>query len=121
MPYNDLPYIKEHITKWNELFNNNYPHRQFSALAIDTNGKTCCIVRYIKPIEPPQISSEEFTITADQCARYVSLIPFTECNHFYQNIWLKTNVQKINIKLYKIIYRIIVVAAINKFNDWFSC
>ncbi|XP_063925902.1 coiled-coil and C2 domain-containing protein 2A isoform X2 [Zophobas morio] len=90
LPCADLPYIKEHCLLWNEDFNTRYPHRKFSVFAIDTNATTTCIVRYIKPLEPPQINVEGFDVTPEQCARFVSLIPFTDCNEFYKNIWLPT-------------------------------
>lgn len=92
LPSADLPCIMEHIMKWNNIYNSNFPSRKFSAMAINTNCKTLCIIRYIKPIEPPQLNLEEFDVTAEQCMRYVSLIPFTNCNNFYSNIWLTTDV-----------------------------
>ncbi|XP_023311108.1 coiled-coil and C2 domain-containing protein 2A [Anoplophora glabripennis] len=91
MPCNDLPYIQQHVVKWNLSYNDGFPARKFSALAVDTNAKTTCITRYLKPLEPPQINLEEFDVTAEQCLRYVSLIPFTECSYFYHNVWLTTN------------------------------
>lgn len=97
LPCGDIPYIKEHIMQWNQRYNDSFPNRKFSALAIDTNAKTTCITRYLKPLEPPQINLEEFDVTAEQCLRYVSLIPFTECNYFYHNIWLTTNVSQKNL------------------------
>uniref|UniRef100_A0A6P7GYL8 Coiled-coil and C2 domain-containing protein 2A-like n=1 Tax=Diabrotica virgifera virgifera TaxID=50390 RepID=A0A6P7GYL8_DIAVI len=84
----EVPYIQEHVLKWNKIFNNSYAHRKFNALVLDTNGKTTCITRYIKALEPPQINHKEFDVTVEQCLRYISLIPFTERNHFYSNIWL---------------------------------
>ncbi|XP_056639717.1 coiled-coil and C2 domain-containing protein 2A [Diorhabda sublineata] len=88
LPSGDIPFIQEHILTWNRNYNTNYPHRKFNALVLDTNGKTTCVTRFIKPLEPPPINTEEFDVTAEQCIRYISLIPFTECSHFYNNIWL---------------------------------
>ncbi|KAF5273701.1 hypothetical protein FQA39_LY07391 [Lamprigera yunnana] len=84
----ELPYIRQHILNWNEVFNNNYPQRKFSALVIDINGKTVCVSRYIKALEPPQLNKDKFVVTTEQCTQYISMIPFTDCNKFYQNVWL---------------------------------
>ncbi|KAK5642284.1 hypothetical protein RI129_008451 [Pyrocoelia pectoralis] len=86
----ELPYLKQYILEWNEKFNNNYPHRKFSVLAVDINGKTSCVTRYIRALEPPQLNVDRFNVTAEQCAQYVALIPFTDSNKFYQNVWLST-------------------------------
>ncbi|XP_072382950.1 coiled-coil and C2 domain-containing protein 2A isoform X2 [Diabrotica undecimpunctata] len=94
----EVPYIQEHVLKWNKIFNNSYTHRKFNALVLDANGKTTCITRYIKALEPPQINNREFDVTVEQCLRYISLIPFTEKNHFYSNIWLAAD-QLINFML----------------------
>ncbi|KAK9876719.1 hypothetical protein WA026_014958 [Henosepilachna vigintioctopunctata] len=88
---NDLPYICDYIIKWNEDYNHSFPSRKFSALAINSSGKTACLVRYIKALEPPQLNNEGFDVEPEQCAKFVSLIPFTNCNHFYQNVWLSTD------------------------------
>ncbi|CAG9860595.1 unnamed protein product [Phyllotreta striolata] len=90
-PCGDVPYIHEYVLKWNKNFNSSYPHRKFNALVLDSNGKTTCATRFLKPSEPPQINNEEFDVSIEQCCRYVSLIPFTSCNHFYNNIWLSTD------------------------------
>ncbi|XP_031347208.1 coiled-coil and C2 domain-containing protein 2A isoform X1 [Photinus pyralis] len=86
----ELPYLNQYIWEWNEKFNLDYPHRKFSALAIDVNGKTSCVTRYIRALEPPQLNTNRFNVTAEQCAQYVALIPFTDSNKFYQNVWLTT-------------------------------
>ncbi|KAL3285284.1 hypothetical protein HHI36_019394 [Cryptolaemus montrouzieri] len=91
LPCSDLPYIKDYIVKWNNSYNHSFPARKFSALAINSNGKTTCLVRYIVPLEPPQLNNEGFDVEPEQCAKFVSLVPFTNCNHFYQNIWLSTD------------------------------
>ncbi|VEN53011.1 unnamed protein product [Callosobruchus maculatus] len=90
LPCGDLPYIKEHIMKWTNNYNYSFPSRSFSALVIDMQCKTLCATRYIQVVEPPQINQEEFDLTPEQCLRFVSLVPFTEYNHFYSNIWLST-------------------------------
>lgn len=59
---------------------------------MDINGKTTCVTRYIRPLEPPQLNLDRFDVSAEQCARYVSMIPFTDSNKFYQNVWLSTEV-----------------------------
>ncbi|XP_045464797.1 coiled-coil and C2 domain-containing protein 2A isoform X2 [Harmonia axyridis] len=91
LPSSDLPYIKDYIINWNESYNHSFPSRKFSALAINSSGKTTCLVRYIKALEPPQLNNEGFDVEPTQCAKFVSLIPFTNCNHFYQNVWLSTD------------------------------
>lgn len=73
----------------------NFPSRKFSALVLDVKGKTICATRFIKPLEPPQVNRDGFDVTPHQCARFVSSIPFTETNSFYDNIWLTTEVFKI--------------------------
>lgn len=78
------------------MYNNSYARRAFFALAIDINGKTTCVTRFIRPIEPPKINSDGFDVTPDQCARYISMIPFTESNVFYRNVWLTTEVTLAN-------------------------
>lgn len=92
LPSNDIAYIKDRIIKWNDVFNATFPSKKFNALAVDTNGKTNCITRFIRHLEPPQLNNDEFDVTPEQCLRYVSLIPFTHCNHFYQNVWLTSDV-----------------------------
>lgn len=92
LPSADIPYIEDHVIKWSNSYNCVFPHRKFSALAIDTNCRTVCVLRYLKPLEPPQLNLEEFDVTPEQCMRYLSLIPFTSYNHFYSNIWLTTDV-----------------------------
>lgn len=91
-PCNEPFYIKNHILHWNDSYNTNYPSRKFSALVIDMNAKSNCITRYIRPLEPPQLNTEGFDVTAEQCARYVSMIPFTEYNKFYENVCMTSNV-----------------------------
>ncbi|XP_044269143.1 coiled-coil and C2 domain-containing protein 2A [Tribolium madens] len=91
LPCADVPYIEDYILKWNADYNFSFPNRKFSVLAIDANATTSCIIRYIKPLEPPQINVEGFDVTPEQCARFVSLIPFTDCNQFYKNIWLSVD------------------------------
>ncbi|KAF5294949.1 hypothetical protein FQR65_LT10662 [Abscondita terminalis] len=86
----ELPYLKRYVLSWNEKYNSEYPHRKFSALAIDLNGKTTCVTRYIKPLEPPRLNNDRFVVTPDQCAQYIAMIPFTDTNKFYQNVWLTT-------------------------------
>lgn len=86
------PYLRHHILNWNRNFNANYPSRRFSALVLDANGKTVCATRFITPLEPPQINRDGFDATPHQCARFVSAIPFTETNNFYDNVWLTTEV-----------------------------
>ncbi|XP_048518137.1 coiled-coil and C2 domain-containing protein 2A [Dendroctonus ponderosae] len=95
LPSNDIPYIKEHVLRWNESFNAAFPSKKVCALAIDVNGRTNCITRFLRPLEPPHLNNEEFDVTPEQCLRYISLIPFTECNAFFQNIWL-TSEQLLN-------------------------
>ncbi|CAH1965561.1 unnamed protein product [Acanthoscelides obtectus] len=90
LPCGDLPYIKEHILKWSNSYNYSFRSRSFSAMVIDIQCKTLCATRYIGVVEPPQINQEEFDLTPEQCLRYVSLVPFTEYNHFFNNIWLST-------------------------------
>lgn len=105
--------------EWNEEFNVKYPDRKFSALAISLDGKSTCVTRYLKPLEPPQLSVDRFSVTADQCATYVSMIPFTDTNHFYQNVWLTTEVTVIkNLKL--ITDNIKIVLATIKIIVWVS-
>ncbi|CAH1125789.1 unnamed protein product [Ceutorhynchus assimilis] len=99
---NDVAYIKDHVLKWMDVFNSNFPSRKISAVAIDTNGRMNCITRFLRPLEPPQLNNEEFDMTAEQCLRYVSLIPFTEGNHFYQHIWL-TSHQFLNLMIGSIV------------------
>ncbi|EFA01199.2 coiled-coil and C2 domain-containing protein 2A [Tribolium castaneum] len=91
LPCADVPYIQDYVMKWNTDYNTTFPNRKFSVLAIDANATTSCIIRYIKPLEPPQINVEGFDVTPEQCARFVSLIPFTDCNQFYKNIWLSVD------------------------------
>ncbi|XP_044766711.1 coiled-coil and C2 domain-containing protein 2A [Coccinella septempunctata] len=91
LPSSDLPYITDFIIKWNESYNHSFPSRKFSAMALNSSGKTTCLVRYIKALEPPQLNNEGFDVEPEQCAKFVSLIPFTNCNHFYQNVWLSTD------------------------------
>lgn len=91
-PSNEPPYMKNHILRWNSDYNANNPARKFSVLVIDTNEKSCCITRYIRPLEPPQLNPEGFDVTAEQCARYVATIPFTEWNKFYDNVCLTSDV-----------------------------
>lgn len=75
-------------------YNEAFSSRKFSALVIDTKGRTSCITRFVRPLEPPQLNSEGFDISPEQCARYVSMIPFTEYNKFYENVCLTTEVTK---------------------------
>lgn len=91
-PSNESPYMKNYITRWNSSYNIRYPSRKFSALFIDTNGRSSCITRYIRPLEPPHLNPEGYDVTPEQCARYISMIPFTESNKFYENVCLTTNV-----------------------------
>ncbi|KAK4876668.1 hypothetical protein RN001_009174 [Aquatica leii] len=86
----ELPYLKQYILSWNENYNNEYPNRKFSAMAIDLNGKTTCVTRYIKALEPPHLNKDRFVVTPEQCAQYVAMIPFTDSNKFYQNVWMST-------------------------------
>lgn len=90
------PFIKDHIIEWNKRFNLDHPRRKFSALAIDSNGKTICLTRFIKTLEPPKLNADEFDVNLEQCARFVSLIPFRKVNKFYENIWLTAEVSYIN-------------------------
>lgn len=87
--------MKDHILNWNEAFNKSFPSLRFHAMVIDTHGKTSCITRYIRPLEPPQLHTDGFDVTAEQCVRYVSLIPFTDSNKFYQNVALTTDVSNL--------------------------
>lgn len=91
-PCSEPLYMKNYILQWNNSYNSSYSSRKFSALVIDTSGKSCCVTRYIRPLEPPQLNPEGFDVTAEQCARYVSMIPFTECNKFYENVCLTSDV-----------------------------
>lgn len=91
-PCNEPPYLKGHILRWNSWYNASYPSKKFSALVLDLNGRSSCITRYIRPLEPPQLNPEGFDVTPEQCARYVTMIPFTECNKFYENVCLTTDV-----------------------------
>ncbi|XP_030766404.1 coiled-coil and C2 domain-containing protein 2A isoform X2 [Sitophilus oryzae] len=91
LPCNEVPFIKNHILRWNNAFNNNFPLNKFNALSIGINKRTHCITRYIKPLEPPQTDMEIFEITTEQCLNYVSLIPCMEVNKFYQNVWQTTD------------------------------
>ncbi|XP_017782546.1 PREDICTED: coiled-coil and C2 domain-containing protein 2A [Nicrophorus vespilloides] len=87
---NEPSYIRQHVLDWNTKYNETHLDRKFSALVFDSNGKATCITRFIKPLEPPQIIEDDFDITLDQCARYISLIPVTNANKFYQHMWLTT-------------------------------
>ncbi|KAG5899846.1 hypothetical protein JTB14_012317 [Gonioctena quinquepunctata] len=98
LPCGEVPYIREHILKWSASFNGAYPDKRFRALALDSNGRTACVTRFIRALEPPQINAEGFDVSAEQCLRYVSLIPFTDCNNFYDCVWLSTD-QLINLML----------------------
>lgn len=99
-PCSESPYIKNYILRWNSAYNTNNPSKKFSALVIDSNGRSCCIIRYITPLEPPQLNPEGFDVTGEQCARYVSMIPFTECNKFYENVCLTGTVSYDNLFMY---------------------
>nr|XP_022912420.1 coiled-coil and C2 domain-containing protein 2A [Onthophagus taurus] len=82
-------YLHKHIFNWNKIYNASYPHRQFSSMVIDYYGKTICLTRFIKPLEPPQTNVlGHFETTPEQCARFVQLIPFIECNKLYNNVCL---------------------------------
>lgn len=91
-PSSEPHYMRNHILRWNVAYNAGNPSRKFSALVIDTSGKSCCLTRYIRPLEPPQLNPEGFDVTAEQCARYVSMIPFTDYNKFYENVCLTSDV-----------------------------
>ncbi|XP_050296279.1 coiled-coil and C2 domain-containing protein 2A [Anthonomus grandis grandis] len=94
LPSNDPPYIKEHILKWNDLFNSSFITKKFQALAIDSSGRTNCITKFLRPLEPPSFTNDDFgnlDVTPERCLRYVSLIPFSKNSQFLQNIWLKTD------------------------------
>lgn len=86
--------MKDHILEWNESFNNSFPARRFSSLVIDTNGRTSCITRYIRPLEPPQLHSDGIDMLPDHCAQFVSMIPLTTCNKFYESVCLTTDVKE---------------------------
>ncbi|KRT78726.1 hypothetical protein AMK59_7783, partial [Oryctes borbonicus] len=84
------PYLQSYLNYWNEDYNNNYPEKNFTVYALSSIGKTVCLTRFIQPLEPPQMNSIDFDISQEQCARYVSLIPFSDCNKLYDHIWLTT-------------------------------
>ncbi|CAG9813725.1 unnamed protein product, partial [Phaedon cochleariae] len=98
LPCGDIPYIHDHVLRWNNKYNQSYPDRKFNALTLDAHGKTTCVTRFIKPLEPPQINQEEFDVSIEQCLRYVSLIPYTDCNQFYNCVWLSTD-QLVNLMI----------------------
>ncbi|XP_066255150.1 coiled-coil and C2 domain-containing protein 2A [Euwallacea similis] len=86
LPSNDSPYLSDYILRWNQGFNANFPSKKFQACVLDIQGRTTCITRFLRPLEPPQVTTEDFDFTAEQCLRYISLVPFTESGSFYQSI-----------------------------------
>lgn len=101
MRSSEPPYLQDYLNKWNNDFNESCTQNNFSVLAVDSTGRTVCLTRFIRQLEPPQINSNDFDVTPEQCARFVSLIPFTECNKIYENMWLTT---KVNLNCRKNIY-----------------
>ncbi|XP_018325294.1 coiled-coil and C2 domain-containing protein 2A [Agrilus planipennis] len=106
---NETPYLRNYILKWNERYNENFPRRKFSALAIDVYGRTSCVTRYITPIELPQLNPDNFQVTTQQLAKYISKFSFTDYNKYYQNIWL-TAKQFLNIMVGSVVDHAVTLA-----------
>ncbi|XP_066143566.1 coiled-coil and C2 domain-containing protein 2A [Euwallacea fornicatus] len=88
LPSNDSPYLSGYILRWNQVFNTNFPSKRFQVFVLDTQGRTTCITRFLRPLEPPQVTTDDFDFTAEHCLRYISLVPFTESGSLYQSILL---------------------------------
>lgn len=74
----EYPFIEEHITNWQNEYNSQFSHRQFSSLVTTMNGERSCITRFLKSIQLPPLLDNGSENADLEIARFVSLIPFKE-------------------------------------------
>ncbi|KAL1129085.1 hypothetical protein AAG570_013616, partial [Ranatra chinensis] len=66
--------IEQHLDNWQAEVSREWPSRNVTTQVIDTAGKTVCVTRFFKPLQPPVIQPGVET-TAEMAARFVSMIP----------------------------------------------
>lgn len=89
-----MPIVENHIRKWQEEYKIEFPSRNFPILIKDSNCKTCCIIRFLKALNPPDFDKDIIQAPMENfCMRLVSLIPF-KTNAYYDGIWLTSDVIK---------------------------
>ncbi|KAK7590099.1 hypothetical protein V9T40_001712 [Parthenolecanium corni] len=83
-------HLEQHLELWSKEVSKYFPHRCVKTLVTDVGGKSVCVTRFFRSINPPTIYEGE-TTSPEMIARYVSLIPVSTSGtllfgHF--NVWL---------------------------------
>ncbi|BES93155.1 coiled-coil and Hypothetical protein containing [Nesidiocoris tenuis] len=84
-----------YLDQWVAEVSRIHPNKQVPAMVLNSEGKTVCVTRFIRPIPPPELVAGEKT-TPEMVARFVSLIPVIPNYQFFpgqMDIWL--NAQEI--------------------------
>nr|CAD7430292.1 unnamed protein product [Timema monikensis] len=67
-------YLEKHLTTWEQDVTRLVPHRKMKTLVCDISGKTVCVTRFFRSLNPPVLVDDQPT-TPEMAARYVSMIP----------------------------------------------
>nr|CAD7259786.1 unnamed protein product [Timema shepardi] len=67
-------YLEKHLTTWEQDVTRLVPHRKMKTLVCDISGKTVCVTRFFRSLNPPVLVDDQPT-TPEMVARYVSMIP----------------------------------------------
>nr|CAD7446121.1 unnamed protein product [Timema bartmani] len=67
-------YLEKHLTTWEQDVTRLVPHRKMKTLVCDISGKTVCVTRFFRSLNPPVLVDDQPT-TPEMAARFVSMIP----------------------------------------------
>lgn len=46
-------YLEQHLEAWKKEVTRDFPHRAVKTLVTDVGGKSVCVTRFFRPIDPP--------------------------------------------------------------------
>ncbi|XP_059483780.1 coiled-coil and C2 domain-containing protein 2A [Neocloeon triangulifer] len=69
--------LESHLENWNSQVTALFSDRKVPTLVATSNGKTVCVTRLFRPINPPELKESHGRSSAELASRFVSLIPRT--------------------------------------------
>uniref|UniRef100_A0A915L4D6 C2 domain-containing protein n=1 Tax=Romanomermis culicivorax TaxID=13658 RepID=A0A915L4D6_ROMCU len=91
----ETPQLLSRLEAWANEYRSQFPGRRLAHLAVDSNGRTALICRYLSSIKPPEIidqvpdtndQSDRLKSSMEKWCRIVSLIPSTRDNVCFSGI-----------------------------------
>ncbi|XP_039285751.1 coiled-coil and C2 domain-containing protein 2A-like isoform X2 [Nilaparvata lugens] len=84
------PHLEQYMEEWEAQVKRDFPDRSVKSTVMDVNGKSVCVTRFFRPLEPPVL--EEGVVTSPEMAAwFVSKIPSTPGSILFPglfDIWL---------------------------------